>query len=309
MLPCFLNENRELDPLACLKMMAADGWYIYTGGDGDVIPRNVTRVRIHESLTVIPARAFEWNKSIVELKCHDRVKTVEEFAFRDCPSLRRVIMRGIKVVEGCAFCGCEVLTYVECGKLERIGCEAFQFCESLTSTILPSTKIVEIGAFAGCTDLTNIEFGKKLDSIDLCAFDGCTSLERITIPLIDGIITRDSIFRGCENLKHVDLVEGGGVRETIAALLLEEWKNDMNEEINSINEILPNTPAGDDFNVGEKAQVMRMWIRAVLHKIIHYKAEHQRYLNEAASALQLALPQDIVIKNVRPFLELPNIAA
>eukprot|EP00985_Skeletonema_marinoi_P002561 scaffold1057_cov203-Skeletonema_marinoi.AAC.9 len=49
---------------------------------------------------------------------------------------------------------------------------------------------------------------------------------------------------GCANLKHADLVEGE-VHETIAALLLEEWRNDMNEEINSINHILPDTPAGD----------------------------------------------------------------
>jgi len=288
-------------------MMAADGYFIYNGREA--VPRNATRVRIHESLTVIPARAFYRNPNIKELECHDRVKTVEERAFNGCTSLRIVRMPGVEVVKRWAFDGCKALAIVECDKLEIIGYEAFALCKSLRSINLPSARIVEGGAFYNCTALTNVKFGKKLDSIDLCAFDGCTSLERITIPLIDGIITDDNIFRECENLKHVDLVEGGGVRETIAALLLEEWKNDMNEEINSINEILPNTPAGDDFNVGEKAQVMRMWIRAVLHKIIHYKAEHQRYLNEAASALQLALPQDIVIKNVRPFLELPNIAA
>eukprot|EP00984_Skeletonema_dohrnii_P018929 scaffold8973_cov75-Skeletonema_dohrnii-CCMP3373.AAC.1 len=57
------------------------------------------------------------------------------------------------------------------------------------------------------------------------------------------MITDDNIFQGCENLKHVDLVEG--VHEIIAAFLLEEWKNDMNEEIASINQILPITTAGD----------------------------------------------------------------
>eukprot|EP00984_Skeletonema_dohrnii_P016761 scaffold7499_cov81-Skeletonema_dohrnii-CCMP3373.AAC.3 len=299
-----------IDPLACPKMMAADGWYTFTGREGEVIPLNATRVRIDESLTVIPALSFSGHPSIEEVDCHDRVKTVKEHAFfYYCRSLRRVIILGVKVVEWEAFYCCAALTDVECGKLEIIGRCAFGGCESLGSIILPSAKIVEGNAFSGCEALMNIEFGKELESIGQLAFLGCTSLERITIPLKDGIITDDDTFQGCKNLKHVELVGGGGVHETIAALLLEEWINDMNEEIISINQILLTTPAGDDVDdVGGKAQAVRMWTRSVLRKIIHYKAEHQRYLNEAAFTLQLALPQDIMVNNVLPFLELPNIS-
>eukprot|EP00984_Skeletonema_dohrnii_P024421 scaffold13533_cov90-Skeletonema_dohrnii-CCMP3373.AAC.6 len=60
--------------------MAADGWYTYTGREA--VPPDVTRVRIDESLTVIPAYAFDENPNIEEVKCHDRVKTVEDNAFR-----------------------------------------------------------------------------------------------------------------------------------------------------------------------------------------------------------------------------------
>eukprot|EP00984_Skeletonema_dohrnii_P005631 scaffold1988_cov76-Skeletonema_dohrnii-CCMP3373.AAC.1 len=285
-------------------MMAADGWYTFTGGDDEVIPRNATRVRIDESLTVIPTEAFEGNLDIEEVECHDRVKTVEEDAFYKCPSLRLVIMLGVEVVEGRAFKYCNALTDVECDKLEIIGSSAFSGCKSLTSINLPSAKIVEWYAFAECHALTNVEFGKELESIEELAFFLCTSLERITIPLKDGIITDDDIFRKCKNLKHVDLIEGE-LHETIDALLWEEWKNDMNEEINSINQILSYTPAGDNFDVGGKALAIRMWIRAVLGKIIHYKAQHQHVLEEAAATLQVALPQDIMVNNVLPFLELP----
>ena len=79
----------------------------------------------------------------------------------------------------------------------------------------------------------------------------------------------------------------------------------MNEEIDSINHILPTTPAiflGDD----EKTQVIRAWIRSVLRKIIDYKAEHRRILGEAVAALQFALPHEILMNNVLPFLELPS---
>jgi len=123
------------------------------------------------------------------------------------------------------------------------------------------------------------------------------------------MITADDIFTGCGNLKHIDLVEGE-VHETIAALQLEEWRNDMYEEINSINQILPTVDAGfseEEDDVGEKVEAIRTWIRSVLGKIIHYKAEHQRLLDEqVATTLEHSLSQDIVMNNVLPFLELPS---
>ena len=175
---------------------------------------------------------------------------------------------------------------------------------------MPSAKTVEGGAFDDCKALKNVEFGDKLESIGGWAFLKCTSLERITIPLKDGMITYDGIFgifQRCEKLIHVDLVEEAVLRRTIDALLLEDWKNDMNREMLSIHQILSYTYAGNDFDdAGGKARAVRMWIRSVLRKIIHYKAQHQSLLNEAATTLQHAFPQDIVIKSVLPFLELPN---
>ena len=59
----------------------------------------------------------------------------------------------------------------------------------------------------------------------------------------------------------------------------------------------------DDDNVEGKAQaeVVRMWIRSVLRKIIQYKAEHRCYLNDTATTLKLPLPNDTVFKNALPF--------
>mmetsp|Transcript_1996 Transcript_1996/g.3097 ORF Transcript_1996/g.3097 Transcript_1996/m.3097 type:complete len:302 (+) Transcript_1996:54-959(+) len=286
-------------------MDAEEEYYIYTGG---VVPPDVTRVRIDKSISVIPAQAFR-GRPITELDCHIGVKKVEEFAFDGCPSLRLVIMPGVKEVKRRAFWKCGALTDVECGKLEIIKHGAFYNCEYLRSINLPSARGVEGYAFCDGEALTNVKFGKMLESISYGAFNGCYSLERIAIPLKDGVITDDDTFRECGNLKHVDLVEERGIRETIAALLLEEWKYDMAREMLSINQILPTTPAGDADDVddvGGKARAVRMWIRSVLRKIIHYKAQHQRLLNEAASTLQFVVPQDIMVNNVLPFLELPS---
>eukprot|EP00577_Skeletonema_sp_RCC1716_P022146 CAMPEP_0113402654 /NCGR_PEP_ID=MMETSP0013_2-20120614/17386_1 /TAXON_ID=2843 ORGANISM="Skeletonema costatum, Strain 1716" /NCGR_SAMPLE_ID=MMETSP0013_2 /ASSEMBLY_ACC=CAM_ASM_000158 /LENGTH=225 /DNA_ID=CAMNT_0000288033 /DNA_START=40 /DNA_END=717 /DNA_ORIENTATION=+ /assembly_acc=CAM_ASM_000158 len=217
-------------------------------------------------------------------------------------------MPGVEVVEGRAYFGCDALTDVECGKLERISEYAFSDCYSLRSINLPFAKIVGEDAFSD-TALTDAKFGDKLERIEQLAFDDCPNLERITIPLKDGLITRDDTFRGCENLRQVDLVEGP-IHETIASLQLEEWRNNMNEEIDAINQILPTVDAGfseEEDDVGEKAQAIRTWIRSVLRKVIHYQAEHQRLLNEeVATTLELALSQDIVMNNVLPFLELPS---
>ena len=191
-------------------------------------------------------------------------------------------------------------------------------CRSLRSINQPSARIVETIAFAECTALTDVKFGNKLERIESHAFHGCPSLERITVPLKDGMITHGSVFQGCDNLYHVALVEGAELLEAISALQLEEWKNDLNTEIVSINQILPNADPGYNnvgyYNVGdsayedgEKALEIRRWIRSVLSKINHYKAEHQRALDEAASTLELLpLTQDIVTNNILPFLELPS---
>ena len=227
-------------------------------------------------------------------------------------------MPGVKVVEQEAFRKCICLADVECGKLEIIKEGAFNECVRLKSNHLnlSSVRIVEKFAFSFTWGFTNVKFSSKLERIEGYAFCFCPSLERITIPLKDNLITDDDVFIECGNLKHVDLVEGE-LHETIAALQLEDWRNAMNEEIDSINRILPNADTGyipfadlhedpNDFN-GQKAREIRRWIRSVLRKIIHYQEEHQRMLDEEiATTLQLALPQDIVFNSVLPFLELPS---
>ena len=282
--------------------------YVYRGEEGEEIPDGATHITVAEGVTFVRAQAFKAHLFIVEIICHDRVEKIEEEAFSGCLNLRRVIMPGVKIVELYAFCACLALTDVECGKLEIIGEAAFWGCEYLRSINLPTVRIVERDAFFYAA-VTDVKFGSKLERIEGRAFERCTSLRRITIPLKDGLIGNDdddNIFQLCENLRHVDLVEGE-LHETIAALQLEDWRHDMNEEIDSINQTLRYIPAGIGvFDPEENDLAIRMWIRSVLRKITRYQSEHQLVLNEAAATLQFALPQDIVTKSVLPFLELPS---
>ncbi len=293
--------------------------YVYMGEEGEVIPQRATHIFVHESVTVIRARAFYARFNIVEVICHEAVEKIERSAFHRCLSLRRVIMTGVTIVEGGAFHRCDALTDVECGKLEIIKHGAFFGRNSLRSINLPSARIIEMSAFGECTALMDATFGNKLERIEEYAFCNCPSLERITIPLRDGLIAADNTFQGCENLNRVNLVEGE-LHETIAALHIEDWRKDMNKEIDSINQVLPNVYAGyyeydenddyDDVEVdieGEKAQTILVWIGSLLEKILDYKAEHRRLLDEnVAPILQRFVPQDIVMNSILPFLELPS---
>ena len=313
-----LSSNNATLYNRCCFIMAERGdinfiRYIYRGEEGEIIPREATHITVAKDVTFVRANAFREHPHIVEIICHEGVKGIGEEAFWGCSNLRRVIMPGVKIVEKWAFNKSAALTDVECGKLERIGQAAFGRCSSLRSINLPSARNFKLGAFNTCDALLVAKFGNTLERFEERTFVDCPFLERITIPLKVGIIAYDDIFMKCENLKHVDLAEGAVLQKTIAALQLEEWRNDVSEEIDSINRVLPGADAGDfggrHGNPGEKAQAIRRWISSVLGKIVHYKAEHQRVLNEAAATLQLAFPHDILMNNVLPFLELPALTS
>ena len=302
-------ETTSVKESLIISMMAAVGdnnavWYIYTGAVGEVIPLEATHIIMLAK--VIPRKAFWKHPNIVEVICHEDVKRIGSWAFYGCPSLRRVIMPGVKIVEGSAFYNCTALTDVECGKLEIIEESTFSGCKFLKSINLLSIRIVERMAFHGCSALVDVKFGGKLERIGERVFGYCTTLERLTIPLKDGIISEDNVFYGCRKLKEVYLERA--LHETLAGLLLyEEWRNDLSEEMDSINQILPNASAGKwncdskSLESGEKAQAIRRWIKSVHGKIDHYKAKHQQLMDVAATTLQLDLPQDVVMNNIFPF--------
>ena len=89
---------------------------------------------------------------------------------------------------------------------------------------------------------------------------------------------------GCENLSQVDLV--GGFHKTISSLLLDSWRNEMKNEIDRINQDLPNTGTNPT-NVTTTA--IRQWMERVTERIEHYKSEHYALLKENTSLLELAL--------------------
>jgi hypothetical protein len=250
--------------------------FVYTGEEYP--PRDVKRVRIAENVYAILARAFRDCNQLIEVEGHNRLRKVEQYAFTKCPRLRRLSkMTGVIDIENEAFFKCPTLSVVDFEKLEIIGAYAFGDCFSLRPFKMTSIRWIHGGAFMSCHALTDAVFGEKLERLEQGAFYR-SSLRRITIPLKDNLI----IGNICENLSRVDTLVGR-IHKTISSLHMETWRNEMEEEIDRINQTLPNTHST------EKATAIQQWITRVLSRMEHYKTEHMVLVKVAMTLLELAL--------------------
>ena len=164
--------------------MADDGVniiFVYMGGE-QVVPRDVTHVRIHRSVKIIPRWAFFQSRNLMSVETHNEIEKVEESAFCGCTSLKGIKLPGVREIKQEAFMGCTSLTDVEFGnKLETIGNAAFYNCDSLRNIKIPTVRTIEADAFGYCDQLTDVEL-PDVERIGGCAFV-CCDLQRIVIPL------------------------------------------------------------------------------------------------------------------------------
>ena len=258
--------------------------FIYRGGQA---PQHVTHARIDKSVDEIEDLAFDCCRSLAQVETHDSLRKVGFGAFRRCNSLRRINLKSAVEIGGYAFYGCANLESVEFGdRLETIGIDAFNGCASLKHLKLPSIITIGSGAFYDCKRLTDIELSERLETIGARAFQH-SGLQRIAIPLKRDLFEFSDRFRRCTQfydcvqLRTIDLV--GGIHETVSSLHMESWRNEMMAEINSINQVLPYTPAD------EKSDEIRQWMELVIDKMDQFKAEHCRYVKEGITLLELAL--------------------
>eukprot|EP00985_Skeletonema_marinoi_P008898 scaffold4071_cov136-Skeletonema_marinoi.AAC.2 len=258
-------------------------FFVYTGGRA---PQHIINACISLSIDDIPDYAFNQCTRLVDVTFHDGVITIGKWAFPGCCSLQTIKLPGAKILRSNAFYNCTGLTEVEFGdKLETIGLGAFYKCTSLRKLSIKSVKIIESGAFNGCEQLMDVDLPEEVERMEQYAFANCHAMRRIAMPLKTGMIA-NNVFNYCENLERIDLV--GGIHRTISFLHLERWRDDMNDEINRINQILPHTPATGTI-VGGKNEAIKRWIETAYRKMEHYKTEHYRLLRELAILLELAL--------------------
>eukprot|EP00984_Skeletonema_dohrnii_P022645 scaffold11743_cov95-Skeletonema_dohrnii-CCMP3373.AAC.2 len=82
--------------------MAEDGGdddiFVYMGGD-QVVPEDVRRVRIDKSVKKIPNWAFDCREQLIDVKFHDGIEEIGNWAFSRCYSLKSVRLLGVKLRE------------------------------------------------------------------------------------------------------------------------------------------------------------------------------------------------------------------
>ena len=132
------------------------------------------------------------NTNLVSVVLPDVLKAVPDDAFRNCTSLETVtIGNQVTTIGQGAFSHCNFQEITLPDSVTTIGQDAFSRCGCLTGITIPdNVKDIHAGrggnggydgTFGGCTVLKKIIIGKSISSISYDDFDGCTSLETITI--------------------------------------------------------------------------------------------------------------------------------
>ena len=143
--------------------------------------------------------------ALTSIKIPASVKTIEEAAFKGCSSLATVTFEKgsqLKTIGGDsyssgAFSDCTALTSIEIpASVETIEAAAFKGCSSLTTVTFEKESQLKIigggygysysgtfyyyGAFSDCTALKSIEIPASVETIEVVAFKGCSSLITVT---------------------------------------------------------------------------------------------------------------------------------
>ena len=258
-------------------------------------------VEFGDNLEAIEYQAFFGCRALENIEFIGvKLESIDPGVFAYCTALRRIKLSGVEHIKQHAFDNCTALEEVEFGEtLKFIDQQAFLHCTSIRNIKLSKVLIIGDYAFSECRQLTDVELSEDLEAIGGGSgyggtFENCRSLRRIAIPLKDDLLNGPGAFCGCDNLSQVDLV--GGIHKAIASLHLESWRIAMNEEVDRINQDLPNLGAEDYETPNNKTAAIEDWLGRVLQRIEHYTSEHYALLKEAITLLELAAWKANLIK-------------
>lgn len=158
---------------------------------------------------VVGSYSFYKLDNLVTLKLPKNAVTIGSYAVAYCSSLETVdFPKNLKNIEDQSFYCCSKLDNVILPDgLESIGgsgsySQSFAYCRSLkTIQFPPSLKHIGGSAFSDCSSLEKISL-PGLDGIGENAFSGCTSLKEVRIPSTLQNVG-DGAFYGCSNLADI----------------------------------------------------------------------------------------------------------
>ena len=150
----------------------ASGNKNFASSDGVLYDKNKTRliccpvkkttVTIPSTVTEIGLNAFDGCTVLKSAALPSGLKTIENYAFRNCAALASVnIPSGVT----------------------NIGSYAFAGCQSIKSAVIPkNVKQLGENTFSDCTSLSSVTIPEGVESIDYYCFYNCPALKTVTVP-------------------------------------------------------------------------------------------------------------------------------
>ncbi len=181
----------------------------YPSGKSDIT------YEIPETVTAIEDEAFYSCSELLYINIPDSVITMGENCFYGCKKLSSVtISDSVTTIGVNAFSSCELLSKLSIGSgVVEIGDFAFSNCNSLTSIIVSDNNHVYHSKdnclikteskylLKGCNTSIVPDDG-SVEIIGNSAFEGCSAIESITIPMTTKTICANA-FSGCSNIKSL----------------------------------------------------------------------------------------------------------
>ena len=161
----------------------------------------------NQSIYEIPAYSFSNNQYLSTVILPDKLTVIGNEAFYNCDALSSITVPGTLIRIGDqAFYSCNLLNkLVLPTSLTEIGAYAFAYCSYLEEVELSGNiTTLNDGVFMECDALVSADLvrSKKLKEIPYNTFNGCGSLETVTLP--SGLVTiGNNAFEECSVLKNV----------------------------------------------------------------------------------------------------------
>ena len=160
-----------------------------------VMPKNLTR---------IPKSTFREGYYITEAVMPEKLQSVGEYAFYNCPRMKATLPEGLKTIERYAFYDCDSLRLPLPETLTSIGNYAFQNNNGFISLVIPQN-VASIGnyAFQNCSKLETVELSVNQYSLAAGVLQGCSKLK--TVKLNSPTVTTISSTYPLSDISNVTL--------------------------------------------------------------------------------------------------------